>query len=370
MDRAMYILLILLLIFLIWLIATNIRIVPQAQAFVLERFGVYSNTWDAGLHIKMPFVERIVRKVSLKEQVYDFEPQPVITKDNVTVTVDSVVFCQISDPKLYCYGIEDPIKGLQNLTATTLRSIIGNMELDETLSGRETINTKMRSSLDEATDPWGLKVTHVEIKNLLVDAQIEEVMSTQMKAERERRQTVLEAQAHQEAVVSRAEGDKKAKILAAEAERDAQIALAQGKAESIRLVYEAEASGLDKLAASNISEPVLRLKGLDSLKEVANGRATKIFMPTDLSSIITSLGVAGESIGIGDATPINKEEKASPGIDLSDPCLHNEARSRTTTETAFTSAEIEKSIRDLYAGDAAEAADNKGATNYEDHTFA
>lgn len=348
MNTPMYAILVILILVLIWLIAANIRIVPQAQAFVLERFGVYSNTWEAGLHIKTPFVERIVRKVSLKEQVYDFEPQPVITKDNVTVTVDSVVFCQISDPKLYCYGIEDPIKGLQNLTATTLRSIIGNMELDETLSGRETINTKMRSSLDEATDPWGLKVTHVEIKNLLVDEQIEAIMSKQMKAERERRQTVLEAQAHQEAVVSRAEGDKQAKILAAEAERDAQIALAQGKAESIRLVYEAEAAGLQKLADTSINEKVLRLKGLDSLKEVANGRATKIFMPTDLSSIVSTLGIAGESMGIGDATPIDKEEKVSSGLDLSDPCLHEEGRSKATREAAFTSAEIEKKIKEMY----------------------
>lgn len=337
-----YLPLIILIAIIIWLIGSNIRIVPQAHAFVLERIGVYSNTWEAGLHIKTPFIERIVTKVSLKEQVYDFDPQPVITKDNVTLTVDSVVFCQISDPKLYCYGTEDPIKSLMNLTATTLRNIIGNLELDETLSGRETINTKMRSSLDEATDPWGLKVTRVEIKNLIVDPETEEVMSKQMKAERERRQTVLEAQAHREAVVSRAQGDKEAKVLAAEAERDAQIALAKGEAESIRLVSEAQALGLARLKEVNITPEVLRLKGIEAMKDISNGRATKIFMPTDIASAVSSLGVAGEAIGIGDSTAIDrsappkKEEKQ-------DPCISDET-SAGGKEAAHTTSQLFKDV--------------------------
>ncbi len=217
--------LIVLLVVVFVLIAANIRIVPQAHAFVIEHLGKYKTTWQAGLHVKTPFIERVIRNISLKEQVLDFPPQPVITKDNVTMQIDSVVFMKIFDPKLYTYGVDNPIAGLQNLSATTLRNIIGDMELDETLTSREIINSKMQTTLDEATDPWGIKVTRVEIKNIQPPREIEEVMTKQMRAERERRQTVLEAQAHQEAVVSRAEGDKRAKILAAEAERDAQIAL-------------------------------------------------------------------------------------------------------------------------------------------------
>ena len=237
-----YVLLVILII-VILVAAANIRVVPQANAYVIEYLGKFKCVWEAGLHIKAPFVERIVKKVSLKEQVLDFEPQPVITKDNVTMQIDSVVFARVFDPRLYTYGVESPIAGLQNLSATTLRNIIGDMELDQTLTSRDTINARMQSILDEATDPWGIKVTRVEIKNINPPKEIEEVMTKQMRAERERRQTVLEATAHQEAVVSRAEGDKKAKILSAEAERDAQIALAEGRAKSIALVYEAEAEG-------------------------------------------------------------------------------------------------------------------------------
>lgn len=231
--------LIILIVLVIILLIRNIRIVPQEHAFVIERLGKFKTVWFAGIHVKIPFIDSIVNKISLKEQVFDFPPQPVITKDNVSVKVDSVVFSKVFDPQKYTYGIENAIAGLQNLSATTLRSIIGGMELDTTLSSREEINTKMEMILDQATDPWGLKVTRVELKNIDPPAEIEEVMTKQMRAERERRQTVLEAQAHQESVVSRAEGDKKAKVLAAEAEKEAKIALAQGEAESIRLIYEA-----------------------------------------------------------------------------------------------------------------------------------
>lgn len=279
-------------------IIANIKIVPQAEAYVIEYLGKYKTTWQAGLHIKIPYLERIVKKVSFKEQVLDFPPQPVITKDNVTMQIDSVVFCKVFDPQLYTYGVERPISGLQNLSSTTLRNIIGEMELDQTLTSRDTINSRMQAVLDEATDAWGIKVTRVEIKNIQPPPEIEQIMTKQMRAERERRQTVLEAQAHQEAVVSRAEGDKKAKILAAEAERDAQIALAEGKAESIRLVYEAEAKGLETLKNANVNDAVLKLRSLEALKEMSKGQATKIYMPSDITGMVTSLGVVGEALGI------------------------------------------------------------------------
>ena len=254
-----------LLLIIILVLLANIRVVPQANAYVLERLGKYKATWDAGLHFKVPLIERVIRKVSLKEQVLDFPPQQVITKDNISMAVDSVVYCYVFDPKLFVYGAENPILGLQNLAATTLRNIIGEMELDQTLTSRDQINAKLENILDEATDAWGIKVTRVELKNIQPPAEIVEIMSKQMRAERERRQTVLEAQAHKEAVVSRAEGDKQAKILAAEAERDAQIALAQGRARSIELVYEAEAEGLKRLNAAQVSDSVLRLKGIEAL---------------------------------------------------------------------------------------------------------
>lgn len=314
------IVLIILIVLLLILLFTNIRIIPQGRAAVIERLGKYKATWGAGLHVKVPFIDALVKTVSLKEQVLDFPPQPVITKDNVTMFIDSVVFMKVFDPKLYTYGVENPLAGLQNLSATTLRNIIGDMELDQTLTSRESINGQMQKILDEATDSWGIKVTRVEIKNIQPPKEIEEVMTKQMRAERERRQTVLEAQAHQEAVVSRAEGDKKAKILAAEAERDAQIALAEGKAKSIQLVYEAEAEGIRRLNESNASEGVLKLKTIEALKDVADGRATKIFMPSDITGLVSSLGVIGESLGIGDSIPVDhtaKPVKRPP----KDPCI-------------------------------------------------
>ena len=340
----MSIVLVILLIVILALVAVNIRIVPQGYVFVIEHLGKYKTSWSAGLHVKIPFLERVAKTISLKEQVLDFPPQPVITKDNVTMQIDSVVFMKVFDPALYTYGVENPIAGLQNLSATTLRNIIGEMELDQTLTSRETINGKMQVILDEATDQWGIKVTRVEIKNIQPPKEIEEVMTKQMRAERERRQTVLEAQAHQEAVVSRAEGDKKAKILAAEAERDAQVALAEGKAKSIELVYKAEAEGLEALKNANVSESVLRLKGLDALKEVSDGRATKIYMPSDLASLVSSLGVVGESLGIGDATPIDKSAKPVKAPEM-DPCINEETSKEGRAAAAYTqtvSAELEK----------------------------
>ncbi len=312
-----------LIILILYLLLSNIRIVPQEHAYIIERLGKFKTVWYAGLHLKIPFIDRIVNKISLKEQVFDFPPQPVITKDNVSVKVDSVVFSKVFDPQKYTYGVENPIAGLQNLSATTLRSIIGGMELDTTLSSRETINAQMEEILDQATDPWGIKVNRVELKNIDPPREIEEVMTKQMRAERERRQTVLEAQAHQESVVSRAEGDKRAKVLAAEAEREAKIALAQGEAESIRLVYQAQADGLEKLREAHIDDSVLKLKGLEALRDVADGRATKIYMPTDITKIVSTLGIVSESLGIGDSTPVDNSAKpqAKPAAD---PCITEE----------------------------------------------
>lgn len=330
-----------LLIIIIVIIAFNIRIVPQQMVYVVERLGKYQASWEAGLHIKVPVIDRVVRKISLKEQVLDFPPQPVITKDNVTMRIDSVVFAKVFDPKLYTYGVEDPIFGLQNLSATTLRNIIGDMELDQTLTSRDSINGKLQSILDEATDPWGLKVTRVELKNITPPKEIEDVMTTQMRAERERRQTVLEAQAHQESVVSRAEGDKRAKILAAEAERESQIALAEGRAKSIELVYKAEAEGLRMLDEVCPTERVLKLKGLEALKDVANGKATKIYMPTDIAGSIASLGVLSDAMGL--SKDVNEEPEAEVKRVLDDPCL-SEKSSPETLRAAEKGLEIQENI--------------------------
>lgn len=286
---------IILIVAIIALLVFNVRIVPQEHAFILETLGKYSRTWYAGLHFKLPIVQRVVKKISLKEQVLDFPPQPVITKDNVSVDIDSVVFAKVFDAKLYTYGIENPIAGLQNLSATTLRNIIGSMELDQTLTSRDQINSQLEAILDEATDKWGIKVTRVEVKNITPPSEIEEVMTKQMRAERERRQTVLEAQAHQEAVVSRAKGDKEAKILAAEADKEARIALAEGEAESIKKVALAKATELQYLKNVGVTDIVIRLKSLEALQYIADGNATKIFMPTNMSDMVTHLGVLGES---------------------------------------------------------------------------
>ena len=267
------------------LIITNIRIVSQSNAFVIERLGAYHGTWNVGLHVKMPFLDRIAKKVSLKEKVFDFPPQPVITRDNVTMMIDTVVYFQITDPKLYTYGVEKPINALENLSATTLRNIIGELELDESLTSRDVINTKMRSILDEATDPWGIKVNRVEVKNIEPPAAIRDAMEKQMKAERERREQILIAEGHKQSAILEAEGQKQALILEAEAHKEAAIQKAKGEAEAIREVQQAKAEGLKMLKEAGMDASVLKLRSLEAFEKAADGQATKIIVPSDLQSL-------------------------------------------------------------------------------------
>ena len=267
------------------LIITNIRIVSQSEAFVIERLGGYNTTWNVGLHVKLPFLDRISNKVSLKEKVFDFPPQPVITKDNVTMMIDTVVYFQITDPKLYTYGVEKPINALENLSATTLRNIIGELELDESLTSRDVINTKMRSILDEATDPWGIKVNRVEVKNIEPPQAIREAMEKQMKAERERREQILIAEGHKQSAILEAEGKKQAMILSAEAEKEAAIQKAKGEAEAILEVQKATADGLKMLKAVGMDEAVIKFRSLETMEKAANGQATKIIVPADLQNL-------------------------------------------------------------------------------------
>ena len=274
------------------LIITNIRIVPQSNAFVLERLGAYHGTWNVGLHVKLPFFDRIVKKVSLKEKVFDFPPQPVITRDNVTMMIDTVVYFQITDPKLYTYGVEQPINALENLSATILRNIIGELELDESLTSRDVINTKMRSILDEATDPWGIKVNRVEVKNIEPPQAIRDAMEKQMKAERERREQILIAEGHKHSAILEAEGQKQALILEAEAAKEAAIQKAKGEAEAIREVQQAKAEGLKMLKDAGMDNAVLKLRSLEAFEKAADGQATKIIIPSDLQSlagVVTSI---------------------------------------------------------------------------------
>ena len=280
----LYIIIALVVIVLI-LIITNIRIVPQSNAFVIERLGAYQSTWNVGLHVKMPFLDRIVKKVSLKEKVFDFPPQPVITRDNVTMMIDTVVYFQITDPKLYTYGVEQPINALENLSATTLRNIIGELELDESLTSRDVINTKMRSILDEATDPWGIKVNRVEVKNIEPPQAIRDAMEKQMKAERERREQILIAEGHKQSAILEAEGQKQALILEAEAAKEAAIQKAKGEAEAIREVQQAKAEGLKMLKEAGMDEKVLKLRSLEAFEKASDGQATKIIVPSDLQSL-------------------------------------------------------------------------------------
>lgn len=338
----MPIVILILITLILFLLFFHIRIVPQASVYIVERLGKYHATWNAGFHVLIPIIDHVVKKISLKEQVLDFPPQPVITKDNVTMQIDSVVFGKVFNPHDYTYGVENPIAGIQNLAATTLRNIIGEMELDTTLTSRDEINSRMQGILDEATDPWGLKVTRVEIKNIQPPREIEEVMTKQMRAERERRQTILEAQAHKEAVVSRAEGDKQAKILAAEAEKEARIALAEGEAQSIRLTYEAEAAGIRMLNESGISDPVLKLRGIEALKDVADGRATKIFIPSDIADTISAIGAAGEALGIGDYTKIDRSEKPEAPLPK-DACIDKDT-GKGGVEASKTTEGIERDL--------------------------
>lgn len=291
-----FILLIVLAIVILWVVVSCIKVVPQAKAFVVERLGAYQSTWSTGLHFKVPIIERVAKKVNLKEQVVDFPPQPVITKDNVTMRIDTVVFFQITDPKLFSYGVENPIMAIENLTATTLRNIIGDMELDETLTSREIINTKMRAALDMATDPWGIKVNRVELKNIMPPAAIQEAMEKQMKAERERREailiaegekksTVLVAEGKKESAILDAEAEKQAAILRAEAQKEKMIREAEGEAEAILKVQQANAEGIRLVREAGADEAVLTMKSLEALGQLAQGRATKIVVPSDLQGL-------------------------------------------------------------------------------------
>ena len=287
---------IILIIVLILIIITNIKIVPQSKTFVIERLGSYKSTWQTGLHFKIPFIERIANNVSLKEKVRDFAPQPVITKDNVTMQIDTVVYFQITDPKLYTYGVENPINAIENLTATTLRNIIGELELDQTLTSRDIINSKMRSILDEATDPWGIKVNRVEVKNIIPPRDIQEAMEKQMRAERERREKILQAEGEKKAAVLIAEGEKESTILRAEAKKEAQIREASGRAEAIMKVKEAEAEGIKLIKAAKADEAVLKLRSYEAMVNVANGTATKIIVPSDLQNLVTAGSILKETI--------------------------------------------------------------------------
>jgi regulator of protease activity HflC (stomatin/prohibitin superfamily) len=274
-----------LLLILVLLIASNIRIVPQAKAYVIERLGAYKGTWDVGLHFKLPLIDKIARKVSLKEKVIDFPPQPVITKDNVTMEIDTVVYFQITDPKLYTYGVENPLAAIENLTATTLRNIIGDLELDQSLTSREHINTKIRLVLDEATDPWGIKINRVEVKNITPPKDIQVAMEKQMRAERERREAILRAEGEKKSAILRAEGTKESKILEADAEKQAAILRAQGEAEAIKMVKEATADGIRMINESKPSKEVVALESLKSFEVAANGQATKIIVPSDIQGL-------------------------------------------------------------------------------------
>ena len=302
-----WLILIVILLIVLIILLSSVKIVPQATAMVVERLGGYRATWSVGLHVKAPFIDRVARKVILKEQVVDFAPQPVITKDNVTMRIDTVVFFQITDPKLFAYGVENPIMAIENLTATTLRNIIGDLELDQTLTSRETINTKMRASLDIATDPWGIKVNRVELKNIIPPAAIQDAMEKQMKAERERREailraegekksTVLVAEGKKESAILDAEAEKTAAILRAEAQKEKMIREAEGQAEAILKVQKANADGLRFLKDAGADETVLALKSFEALTKVADGKATKIIIPSELQNVAGTLTALAETV--------------------------------------------------------------------------
>ena len=294
---------IIIILLIVYIVTSCVRIVPQAQAYVIERLGAYNGTWSVGMHFKVPFIDRVAKKVLLKEQVVDFAPQPVITKDNVTMRIDTVVYYQITDPKLYAYGVDNPIMAIENLTATTLRNIIGDLELDSTLTSRETINTKMRATLDEATDPWGIKVNRVELKNIIPPTEIQNAMEKQMKAERERREailraegekksSILRAEGHKESMILEAEAEKEAAILNAEAKKEATIREAEGQAEAILKVQRATADGLRAIREAGADEAVIKFKSLEAFEKAADGKATKIIIPSEiqnLAGLVTSI---------------------------------------------------------------------------------
>ena len=287
---------IIIILLVVYIVTSCVRIVPQAQAYVIERLGAYNGTWSVGMHFKVPFIDRVAKKVLLKEQVVDFAPQPVITKDNVTMRIDTVVYYQITDPKLYAYGVDNPIMAIENLTATTLRNIIGDLELDSTLTSRETINTKMRATLDEATDPWGIKVNRVELKNIIPPTEIQNAMEKQMKAERERREailraegekksSILRAEGHKESTILEAEAEKEAAILNAEAKKEAMIREAEGQAEAIRAIQKANAQGIESIKAAKADDAVIQLKSLEAFAKAADGKATKIIIPSEIQGM-------------------------------------------------------------------------------------
>ena len=276
---------ILLLIIILVIIVANIKIVPQAHSYIIERLGGYYATWGVGLHFKVPFIDRIAKKVNLKEHVVDFPPQPVITKDNVTMQIDTVVYYQITDPKLFAYGVERPMMAIENLTATTLRNIIGDLELDETLTSRDTVNTKMRAILDEATDPWGIKINRVELKNIMPPAEIQDAMERQMKAERERRESILKAEGEKKSAILLAEGEKESAILRAEAQKERMIKEAEGQAEAVLKVQKANAEGLRMIKDAGADSAVLTLKSLEALAKVADGKSTKIIIPSEIQGM-------------------------------------------------------------------------------------
>ena len=301
-----------LVILFVVVICSSIRVVPQAHAYVIERLGTYNTTWSAGLHLKTPLIDKVAHRISMKEQVVDFAPQPVITKDNVTMRIDTVVFFQITDPKLFAYGVEKPIMAIENLTATTLRNIIGELELDQTLTSRETINTKMRATLDEATDPWGIKVNRVELKNIIPPAAIQDAMEKQMKAERERREQILIAEGEKKSAILRAEGQKESLILSAEAEKqsailraeatkEATIRRAEGEAEAILKVQQANADGIKFLNEAAPDQAVLTLKSLEAFAKAADGKATKLIIPSEIS------GIAGLASSLTEIVTKNSE---------------------------------------------------------------
>ena len=311
MDSPLTWLVIILVFIAIIIICSTIKIVPQAHAYVIERLGTYCSTWSVGLHMKMPVIDKIARRVTLKEQVVDFAPQPVITKDNVTMRIDTVVFFQITDPKLFCYGVENPIMAIENLTATTLRNIIGDLELDQTLTSRETINTKMRATLDEATDPWGIKVNRVELKNIIPPAAIQDAMEKQMKAERERREQILKAEGekksailiaegNKQSVILEAEAEKQSQILRAEAKKEATIREAEGQAQAILAVQQANADSIRLLNESAPSNQVLTIKSLEAFAKAADGKSTKIIIPSDIQ------GVAGLATSLSELVKTEK----------------------------------------------------------------
>ena len=306
MDSEMYVIIAVIVVGMV-LIIKNIRIVPQSKAFIIERLGTFAATWQTGLHVKLPFLDRVANQVSLKEQVMDFPPQPVITKDNVTMKIDTVVYLQITDPKLYTYGVENPMLAIENLAATTLRNIIGELDLDATLTSRDVINTKMRSILDEATDPWGIKVNRVEVKNIMPPEEIREAMEKQMRAERERREKILIAEGQKQSQILVAEGQKQAKILEAEAqkqalilqaeaEKEAKVRKAEGEAQAIREVQQATADGLKMIKAAGADEAVIKLRSLETMEKAADGQATKLIVPADFQNLAGIVSAVSETM--------------------------------------------------------------------------